>query len=143
MTKEEQNMDASEVVAVKWHSVRAMGAEMINHEMVEAAYAQPRLRQFLPSVSHGSLQFSRCTESPWTRDIPALFPSGGGGYVVIRMDEPNDSERHQVGWVETLEEAAALIVAEIPAEWGPAIHGTADDVFSRRDGTDRGPGPVR
>lgn len=125
---QEESRDASEAVALKWRSVRELSANTINPDMVEAAYAQPRLRQFLPLVSHGSLQFSRCTEFPWTRDIPALFPSGGGGYVVIRMDEPNGSERHKVGWVETLEEAAALIVAEIPAEWGPAIHGTADDV---------------
>ncbi|WP_328387179.1 DUF6193 family natural product biosynthesis protein [Streptomyces sp. NBC_00400] len=120
--------DASDVVALKWRKVRALSAEVIDPDMVEAAYAQPRLRQFVPLVSHGSLQFSRCTESPLTYDIPALFPSAGGGFVVIRMWEPNGSERHQVGWVETLEEAAALIASEIPADWGPAVHGTADDV---------------
>ncbi|WP_326621299.1 DUF6193 family natural product biosynthesis protein [Streptomyces decoyicus] len=120
---------APEVVALKWRSVRALSAEMIDHDMVEAVYAQPRMRQFFPLVSHGSLQFSRCTEFPWTNDIPALFPSAGGGFVVIRMWEPNGSERQQVGWVKTLEEAAALIVAEIPAGWGPAVHGTADDVY--------------
>ncbi|WP_406399846.1 DUF6193 family natural product biosynthesis protein [Streptomyces sp. NBC_00879] len=78
---------------------------------------------FFPIISHGSLHLSRCTQFPWTRDVPALYRRQGGGFTVIRL-----SDGVTLGETETVEEAVKLIVANLPEGCGPAIIGTADDL---------------
>ncbi|WP_283164963.1 DUF6193 family natural product biosynthesis protein [Streptomyces sp. HU2014] len=83
--------------------------------MVRAAHAHPRLRVLFPTVSHGSLQLSRCTRSPWTRDVPALFRRSGGGYTIVHFGHGGI-----IGEPDTIEEAIDLIVANLPPGCGPA-----------------------
>lgn len=103
-------------------------SSVIDPALALAAYESPRLRSFFPLISHGSLQFSRCTRYPWSRDVPSLFTRRGGGYSVIRMWETGDSGRREVGDTETAAAAVALLVSTLPEAWGPAIDGTADEL---------------
>ncbi|MFF8787830.1 DUF6193 family natural product biosynthesis protein [Streptomyces sp. NPDC015125] len=119
---------ASNVVAAKWQKARETSDELIDPVMVEGAYANAHLRALFPLISHGSLHFSRCTKFPWTNDVPSIYPASGGGFRVIRMNEPVGSSRQIVGEVDSAEEAAALVVAHFPPGCGPAIDGTADDL---------------
>lgn len=123
MTGDEARTRAAEIVAAKWKSVLDPGDGLIDPTMPRAAYANPRLRELFPIVSHGALYFSRCIRSPWTHDVGALFRRGGGGFMVIRH-----SDGTVLGEPETVEEAIALIVANLPDGCGPAIDGTVDDL---------------
>jgi hypothetical protein len=102
--------------------------DVIDPLLTRAAYENAKLRSFFPLISHGSLQFSRCTRYPWSRDVPALFRRRAGGFSVIRMWETGESGRREVGVAETATEAVELLVATLPEAWGPAIEGTADDL---------------
>ncbi|MEU2250770.1 DUF6193 family natural product biosynthesis protein [Streptomyces sp. NPDC019224] len=74
-------------------------------------------------VSHGALSLHRCTRFPWTNDVGTLYPRAGGGFMVIRS-----SDHTVLGKPDTVEDAVALIVANLPEGTGPAIDGTADDL---------------
>ncbi|MFD4143433.1 DUF6193 family natural product biosynthesis protein [Streptomyces sp. NPDC058572] len=128
MVADRDDLNISETVANEWLSVLSEPPSAIDPALTRAAYASPRLRSLFPLISHGSLQFSRCTEYPWSRDVPALFRRRGGGFSVIRMWETGESGRREVGVTNTAAEAVALLVADLPEEWGPAIDGTADDL---------------
>ncbi|GAA1072189.1 hypothetical protein F4556_003344 [Kitasatospora gansuensis] len=108
-------------VAAQWQLVREMKANHIDRALVEAAYANPVLRGLFPLVSHGSLQFSRCTGFPWSKDVPSIFPDHGG-FRVIRLYEPGG----QVIGSLTADAAVELVVSHLPADCGPAIDGTPD-----------------
>ncbi|MFD7669661.1 DUF6193 family natural product biosynthesis protein [Streptomyces anulatus] len=41
-------------------------------------------------------RFSRCTRSPWSRDVPSLFRRRDGRFSVIRRTAPA-SHRHRCG----------------------------------------------
>ncbi|WP_329124681.1 DUF6193 family natural product biosynthesis protein [Streptomyces sp. NBC_01353] len=45
--------------------------------VIRAAYGEPRLRALFPFTSHGTLRFSRCTGSPFSRDMSVNPPLGG------------------------------------------------------------------
>ncbi|MEV0371090.1 DUF6193 family natural product biosynthesis protein [Streptomyces sp. NPDC050636] len=128
MTQGEVERQESDAVAIKWQRVRAASDELIDHAMVEAAYANPRLRMLFPNISHGSLHFSRCIKFPWTNDVPSIYPRSGGGFRVVRMNEPVGSNHQLAGDADSAEDAAALVVAHLPPCCGPAIDGTADDL---------------
>jgi hypothetical protein len=128
MISEESDPEAAEAVAAQWQIVLDMDPQLLNPEFSRAAFAEPRLRMLYPLVSHGSLQFSRCTKFPWSRDIPALFRRARGGFTVLRLNEPVGSDRQTVGESETVEEAIRLIVENLPPGCGPAVTGTADDL---------------
>lgn len=123
MVDDKDRTRAAETVAGKWKAILDSIDGLIDPAMPRAAYANPRLRELFPVVSHGALYFSRCIRSPWTQDAGALFPRGGGGFVVIR-----NSDGTTLGEPETVEEAIDLIVANLPEGCGPAIDGTADDL---------------
>jgi len=95
---------------------------------VEAAYAEPRLRQLLPFTSHWVLCFSRCTGSPHTTDVPWI------GYVIsenrykVRAPGWSDDDHHVFGEPATADEAVALLVANLPEGCAAAVAGTADDI---------------
>ncbi|MYW69785.1 hypothetical protein GTY65_37860 [Streptomyces sp. SID8379] len=115
--------ERGEAVAYAWQLVRNAPDRLIDHGIVEAAYANPRLRSLFPLISHGSLQFSRCTHAPWTHDVPSLAPQWGGGWRARRAPEGRDiPDRH----AHTPEEAVAFVVEGLPDGCGPAVEGPAD-----------------
>ncbi|WKX70638.1 DUF6193 family natural product biosynthesis protein [Streptomyces sp. XD-27] len=121
MTGQENFQNEAEIVAAQWQSLLEEGGDLVDPAMVRAAYAQPRLRELYPGVSHGVLFFRRGTG-------PDAAPVGGyvyrkveGGYWVR-----GPGGKGTLGDVDTLEEAFALVVASLPEDCSPAIDGTAD-----------------
>ncbi|MFD9221876.1 DUF6193 family natural product biosynthesis protein [Streptomyces sp. NPDC060064] len=123
MTQNDSASSAAETVAFEWQHVLAEDKQLVSPEFARIAFARPELRTLFPLITHGSLHFSRCTQRPWTRDVPALYPRAGGGFTVIRL-----SDGVTLGETETVEEAVELIVANLPEGCGPAIVGTANDL---------------
>jgi uncharacterized protein DUF6193 len=117
------NWDSSgdEVVEAGWQAVRDDGR--VRAELLEAAYAEPRLRQLFPWTGMGELHLSRCTEQRWTWDIPYIQPAAGGTYWV---SGPLRSE--SVGPAATAQEAIAMVVERLPAGYGPAFVGTPEEL---------------
>ncbi|MEU1893136.1 DUF6193 family natural product biosynthesis protein [Streptomyces pristinaespiralis] len=113
--------EAARIVAEEWQQILAYDADLVAPAMVRAAYAEPRLRQLFPMVSHGVLFLSRCTKFP-AAHVPAVYRKVEGGYTVIAHGVGS------IGEVDTLAEAFALVVANLPEGCGPAVIGTADDV---------------
>lgn len=62
-----EQADSSKRVEEGWQRVRDDGR--VRPELLEAAYAEPRLRVPFPWTGMGELHFSRCTETRWTWDI--------------------------------------------------------------------------
>ncbi|GGS26717.1 hypothetical protein F2B00_20720 [Streptomyces parvus] len=110
----------------EWQSVLAEPSGVIDPALARAAHANPRLRSLFPLISHGSLQLSRCTRPPWSRDVPSLLRRRDGRFCVIRLWETGESGRRDVGVADTAPEAVALLSAALPEDWGPAIEGAAD-----------------
>ncbi|MEU6629174.1 DUF6193 family natural product biosynthesis protein [Streptomyces parvus] len=81
----------------EWQSVLAEPSGVIDPALARAAHAHPRLRSLFPLISHGSLQFSRCTRPPWSRDVPSLFRRRDGRFSVIRLWETGESGHRCVG----------------------------------------------
>ncbi|WP_306339418.1 DUF6193 family natural product biosynthesis protein [Streptomyces sp. AS13] len=115
-------------VTKEWQSVLSESSGVIDPNLSRAAHADPKLRSLFPLISHGSLQFSRCTRYPWSRDVPSLFRRRDGRFSVIRLWETGESGLREVGVADTASEAVALLSANLPDDWGPAIEGTADDL---------------
>ncbi|MBC9714231.1 hypothetical protein H9Y04_16845 [Streptomyces sp. TRM66268-LWL] len=90
---------------------------------METAYAEPRLRQLFPWTGMGELHFSRCTEWPWTWDIPYIQPAAEGTYWV---SGPLRSET--VGPAATAQEAVAMVAGLLPPGCGPAYANTRDEL---------------
>ncbi|ATW50353.1 DUF6193 family natural product biosynthesis protein [Streptomyces peucetius] len=123
MTHGNEAEEAARVVAAEWQQVLAYGNDLVDPAVPRAAYAQPRLRELHPAVSHGTLFLSRCTKLPGSF-VPVVYRKVEGGYQV---------DAHGIGSlgeVDTVEEAFALVVANLPEGCGPAVIGTADDVPS-------------
>ncbi|MFD5780352.1 DUF6193 family natural product biosynthesis protein [Streptomyces sp. NPDC126933] len=123
MTNDETSRDAAEIVAAKWQSLLEMDPDLINPVVPRTAYAHPRLRELYPIVSHGTLYFSRCIQSPWSQDVGTMFTQTEGGYRVRRA-----SDNTVLGVTETVQEAMDLIAANLPEGSGPAIDGTSHDL---------------
>lgn len=72
---------------------------------------------------NGELHFSRCTEHPWSWDIPYISPAKGGGYWVrgpLRSEE--------VGPAATAAQAIAMVLERLPAGCGLAFLGTPEEL---------------
>jgi hypothetical protein len=87
--------------------------------LIEAA-KRPELRRLLPFTSLHFLCFSRTTGYPFSHDCPITFCREAGFFTVMASDQKTilgegDAKR-----------AANIIVANLPPNCGPAIHGTAD-----------------
>ncbi|MFJ8388877.1 DUF6193 family natural product biosynthesis protein [Streptomyces sp. NPDC094438] len=108
-------------VEAGWHKVRADGR--VRPELLEAAYAEPRLRQLFPWTGMGELHFSRCTEWPWAWHIPYIQPAAEGAYWV---SGPLRSE--SVGPAATPQQAVTMVVDRLPPNCGPAFVGTREEL---------------
>ncbi|MFG2944366.1 DUF6193 family natural product biosynthesis protein [Streptomyces adustus] len=73
--------------------------------MLEAAHAEPLLRQLFPWTAMGESHFGRCADQRWTWDIPCIGPGTEGTSWVLG---PLRSE--WVGQVATVREATAMVV---------------------------------
>ncbi|MCX5009446.1 DUF6193 family natural product biosynthesis protein [Streptomyces sp. NBC_00555] len=113
------DMSTETVVEKTWRMLleRHPDARRGDPEVIEAAFAESRLRQLFPFPSHGCLTFHRNTDFPWSNDLP--FIAGGektylvyaAGYAEI------------LGEVATPQAAAALVVAHLPSDCGAAVEG--------------------
>ncbi|WP_313896956.1 DUF6193 family natural product biosynthesis protein [Streptomyces sp. GC420] len=114
-------------VETQWCLMRRQAADAPDFPqfglLVEAAHAEPRLRQLYPFSSHWTLGFNTHTGIPCLPEV-AIVPS--------YEDRPYRVQKFPHGGViaeaATAEEAAALAVAHLPAGLGPAVAGTSEPV---------------
>ncbi|WP_281275871.1 DUF6193 family natural product biosynthesis protein [Thermomonospora umbrina] len=110
-----------DLVEAGWREVREDGR--VREELIDAAYAEPRLRQLFPWTGMGELHFSRCTGKRWTWDIPYIQPTANGGYWIsgpLRIQS--------VGPAWTADEAISMILEHLPPGCGPAFVGTPEEL---------------
>ncbi|MEY9835640.1 DUF6193 family natural product biosynthesis protein [Streptacidiphilus sp. EB103A] len=106
-------------VEATWQAMlqRAPHIRLGDPDVTVAASAQPRLRALFPFPSHGTLTFLRATRFPWPpNDLPFIATSDPG-YTVYAPGYK------LIGKTETPPEAAALVVAHLPENCGPAYEG--------------------
>lgn len=114
-------------VEAKWTTYRETTARHVDHELIEAAYAQPQLRVLFPFHSHRALNFSRCTGFPYTHDIPVITPANGR-YRVTWWKTRSPDRPADIGETDNPHDAVALVLAHLPHGCGPALPGTAHDL---------------
>ncbi|MFE7040842.1 DUF6193 family natural product biosynthesis protein [Streptomyces atratus] len=110
-------------VEVRWHLIRKEAADAPDFPefglLVEAAHAEPRLRQLYPFSSHWTIGFNARTGMPCPPEV-AVAPSYEGlPYRVQKFPHGG-----VIAEAVTVEEAIALAVAHLPAGLGPAVAGT-------------------
>jgi hypothetical protein len=116
-----EELQSNHIVKAGWQAVRDDGR--VRPDLLQAAYAQPRLRQLFPWTGMGELHFSRCTDQPWTWDTPFVLPDADGTYLVC------GPYRNQiVGPAATAREAIDMVVQRLPPGCGPAFVGTAREL---------------
>lgn len=114
-------------VETMWTIYRQTTATHVDHDLIEAAYAEPQLRALFPFHSHRSLNFSRCTGFPYTHDVPVITPVDGK-YRVTWWKTRSPHGPADIGETENPHDAVALVLVHLPAGCGPAVAGTADDL---------------
>ncbi|MEW2069116.1 DUF6193 family natural product biosynthesis protein [Streptomyces sp. NPDC007346] len=104
-----------------WREIvdRLPGARRGEPAVIAAAYAEPRLRALFPFPSHGALTFHRNTEFPWSNDLPFIV----GDVQACTVYAPLHASKRVLGESLTPQEAAALVVAHLPDNCGPAFEG--------------------
>ncbi|NWF29573.1 hypothetical protein HW130_25525 [Streptomyces sp. PKU-EA00015] len=137
--------ERGEAVPVRWRQLRAASARMQDtalHELVEAAFEQPRLRVLSPGRSMYWLTFSRRASPPICHDLPRAMPLGNGRYrvrfadgrvqdvdgaaeaVAVILDRPSAStpsrvKSHAAGTAASLEKRAdAVVPASMRSDYG-------------------------
>ncbi|MFE6554098.1 DUF6193 family natural product biosynthesis protein [Streptomyces sp. NPDC057746] len=114
-------------VETMWTIYRQTTVAHINHDLIEAAYAEPQLRALFPFPSHRSLNFSRCTGFPYTHDVPVITPVDGKYRVTWWKNRPPHGPA-DIGETDNPRYAFALVLAHLPCTCGPAVAGTANDL---------------
>jgi hypothetical protein len=127
--------ERGDAVAVKWRLLRQHADDLVR-PLVQAAHTQPQLRMLFPFTSHQDLHFSRCTGYPYSRDLPFIQHLPGGRYLVA-----GPTRSTVIGEADDPAAAIALLVAALPAECGPAVVGTVDDLPKTQPHVTRGPEP--
>ncbi|MFB7180045.1 DUF6193 family natural product biosynthesis protein [Streptomyces sp. NPDC056257] len=77
--------EPGDAVSVRWRQLRTSAAAppyASLYELVEAAFAEPRLRALSPRTSHDWLRFSRRATAPLCTDLPMVRATGNGRYRV-------------------------------------------------------------
>ncbi|MEV0352211.1 DUF6193 family natural product biosynthesis protein [Nonomuraea sp. NPDC050680] len=104
----------AEVIASEWQYTLkdARDADWPEYQaLIEAAYAEPKLRRFYPFTSHWTLGFST-TPYPFSPEFVGVSsPRGSGPYTIN-----NRANGHALTQVATPAEAIAIAVARIPAD---------------------------
>ncbi|MEV0623945.1 DUF6193 family natural product biosynthesis protein [Nonomuraea sp. NPDC050404] len=121
--------ERGEAVEATWAIYRTASARHVDHDLIEAAYAEPRLRALFPFHSHRTLHFSRCTGFPYTHDLPVIDPRPDGTYRVVWWHD-RSPDGPIIREADTPHDAVALIIAYLPDRVGPAVVGTANDLDS-------------
>ena len=88
---------------------------------VNAAAAEPKLRQLFPFTSLNYFCFSRCTGYPFTQDTPVVVPLGQDQYEIMSYSGESLGRGNAA-------EAVAIAVAALPPNCGPAVPGTAEQL---------------
>lgn len=109
-------------VAAQWETLRDEASATPEFPefaaVLEAAYAEPRLRWLFPFTSHWTVAFSSCTGRPYRCEVAVAPQYGGGPYLVLRY--PNTGVHGQTA---TAAQAVALALAHLPDSVGPATAG--------------------
>ncbi|MFD7677686.1 DUF6193 family natural product biosynthesis protein [Streptomyces sp. NPDC060187] len=109
-------------VAAQWDLLRekAVGTPRFSEfgSLIEAAHAEPRLRQLFPFISHWTIAFSSCTGRPYREEIAISPQYGGGPYIVLRHTNTG-----VYGEVRNAAEAVALALDHLSDSAGPAVAG--------------------
>ncbi|WP_144069947.1 DUF6193 family natural product biosynthesis protein [Nonomuraea indica] len=90
--------------------------------LIEAANAEPQLRQLFPYTSHWSLRLSAIAGFRFSADVLCLEAHRGSGYVVKAS-----WQGAVLGETTTAQEAVSLAVGHLPTDIGPAVAGTRED----------------
>ncbi|MFB8003572.1 DUF6193 family natural product biosynthesis protein [Nocardia sp. NPDC056000] len=117
-------------VAAQWNLLRTEKTyyrRFLDHDLIEAVYAHPRLRVLFPFTSVTTLHLSRCTRYPFSFDIPCVVSDNAGGFDVIRTPQMAAGPR-MIGVGVSVADAVALIAAHLPHGCGRAIEGTAENL---------------
>jgi hypothetical protein len=115
-------------VAERWHDLENwVASDQFFHlrkllPLVVEAAKRPELRQLMPFTSMNRLCFSRTTGYPYSYDCPSAWALEGGLFRIVAADQET-----VVGEGNAVR-AADLLVASLPQNCGPAIHGTAKDL---------------
>jgi hypothetical protein len=88
-----------------------------------AAAAEPVLLSLFPFTSHRNFWFSRCTGSPFASAELVIVPADNEQYRVLAP-----GGRVLADGVDA-SVAVAAVVAALPTGFGPAVPGTADDMY--------------
>jgi hypothetical protein len=119
-----QSADA--YVDARWRELEGRLESDLNHPkerllplFLEAA-KRPELRQLFPFTSVGFLCFSRKTAYPFSHDCPIAFCREAGFFIVMAIDQKTILGEGDA------QQAADIIVANLPPNCGPATHGSAD-----------------
>ncbi|WP_143659785.1 DUF6193 family natural product biosynthesis protein [Streptomyces pharetrae] len=114
------------VVDLQWRLLREQAAGEPGFPefglLVEAAYAEPRLRRLSAFSSHWTLGFSASTGHSSKAEV-AIVPACNGRPYRVR-EFPHDGG--VIGETETADEAVALATAHLPVGLGPAVAGPDD-----------------
>ncbi|GHG43191.1 hypothetical protein Shyd_86960 [Streptomyces hydrogenans] len=118
--RHDHGMGEETVVEKTWRGMLEghPGARRGDPAVTAAAYAEPRLRALYPFPSHGALTFHRNTQFPWSNDLPYIV--GDAQWCIVY------GPLHVGGILGeslTPREAAALVVAHLPDDCGPAFEG--------------------
>ncbi|MEU8110702.1 DUF6193 family natural product biosynthesis protein [Micromonospora sp. NPDC048947] len=116
--------DPAGLVESEWRHLRTEAAEVDwpeYHALVEAAYAEPKLRRLYPFTSHWSLRFSTSTRPSLSRDVlVCLHPRRGKDYIVTM-----GFTGQELGETATAEEAVSLAARNLPAHLDAVRYGAA------------------
>ncbi|MBN1250231.1 MAG: hypothetical protein JXC32_21385 [Anaerolineae bacterium] len=118
------NRDPGQLVESEWQHLRKEAAEVNwpeHHALIEAAYAQPKLRQLYPFTSHWSLRFSTRTRPSLSRNVLACLHAGHGNDYIVTMGYMGQS----LGETTTAQEAVSLAVRYLPTDLDPVTYGAA------------------
>jgi Family of unknown function (DUF6193) len=115
--------ELGEEVEMRWRNYLASLSESFPelNAFVNAAAAEPKLRQLFPFTSMSVFCFSRCTGYPFTRDTPSVVPLGQDQYEVKSYSGKSLGRGNAT-------EAVAIAVAALPFNCGPAVPGTAEQL---------------
>ena len=105
-------------------------------EAAKTAYITPELRQLYPTICRYtySIFFHRCTSYPRLVDCPIISSDKSGKLRVVSNEDLNygfESEKYKGSQPLDADDAVRLVVDSLPENCGPAIYGTAFDIYDR------------